>query len=110
MAAEAAVVAVAHDHVVPDALEAPGELGQRRREGVVDEDHPVLGVVDDVGDLVGEQADVDRVQDGAEARHAEVELEVALAVPAEGRHPVALLDAEPLEDAAEALDALGDLA
>ena len=53
----------------------------------VDEDHLVLGVVDDVGELLGEQPDVERVQHPAAARRGEVELEVAGGVPAEGGDP-----------------------
>jgi flavin-binding protein dodecin len=94
---------------VAHALELGRELGQRLDERAVDEDHAVARVVDDVDDLLGEQADVQRVQDGAVGRHREVELEVALRVPREGRHPVAALHAEALEHAAEAVDALGHL-
>ena len=49
----------------------------------VEEDHPVLGVADDVAQVVLEQADVQRVQHRAHARHREVQLEVAQRVPPE---------------------------
>ena len=51
-------------------------------------------VVDDVGELLGEQADVERVQHRAHRRHREVGLEVLLAVPAERADAIAVLDAE----------------
>jgi hypothetical protein len=108
-AREGVEVAVAHHHEVAHAVELGRQLRQRRDERAVDEDHPVLRVVDDVDDLLGEQADVERVQDGAVGGHGEVELVVALGVPGEGRHPVAALDAEALEHAPEAVDALGHL-
>ena len=63
-------------------------------------------MVDDVGELLLEQADVERVQHRADAGHGEVQLEMALVVPGERRHAVALLDAEPRERAGEAVDAL----
>ena len=91
------------------ALELRRELGQRLDQRAVDEDHAVSRVVDDVDDLLGEQADVQRVQDGAVGGHRHVELEVALGVPGERRHPVAALHPEALEHAPEAVDALGHL-
>jgi hypothetical protein len=94
---------------VAHALELGRELGQRLDERAVDEDDAVAGVVDDVDDLLGEQADVQRVQDGAVGGDREVQLEVALRVPAEGRHPVPGLDPEAFEHAAEAVDAIGHL-
>ena len=66
-------------------------------------------MVDDVGELLVEQADVERVQHRPDARDREVELEVALVVPGERPDPVALLDAEPAERAREPVDPLGDL-
>ena len=54
----------------------------------------VLGVVDDVGQLLGREPDVQRVQHRPHAGDGEVGLQVALVVPAEGADPVALLDAE----------------
>ena len=51
-------------------------------------------VVDDVGDLLGEQADVQRVQHRADAGHGEIQLEVALVVPGERADAVARLDAQ----------------
>ena len=98
-----------HDDVVGDSPEARSELGEDRNERLVHEDHPVLGVVDDVGQLLGEQADVQRVQHGADAGGGEVELEVALVVPGEARHPVALLHAEPDESPRQPVDPVGQL-
>jgi hypothetical protein len=108
-AGQAAVVPVPHHDEAAHAGEAGRELREGGRERVVDEDDPVLGVVDDVLDLLREQPDVDRVQHRAEARDGEVELEVALGVPAEGRDPVPRSDAQALEDPAQPLDALADL-
>ena len=68
-------------------------LPQELDERAVADDDPVLGVVGDVGDLLGEQADVERVQDGAHGRHREVGLEVLLVVPHERPDAVAFGDA-----------------
>ena len=54
----------------------------------------ILGVVDDVGDLVGEQARIDGVTDRADAGDAVVQLEMAVVVPGERRDALALADAE----------------
>ena len=80
-----------------DALEAPElrrEALEQRQEHRVGEQIAVLGVIDDVGDLVREQARVDRVADRADARDAVVELEMAMVVPGKGRDPVAHADLE----------------
>ena len=58
---------------------------------------PVFGVVDDVGDLLGEQARVERVVDRADAHDAVPGLQVAPGVPGQRRDAVAELDAVPVE-------------
>jgi hypothetical protein len=98
------------DHEALDGLELGSDLLERGDEGVVDEHDLVLGVVGDVGDLLGEEPDVDRVEHGPHARHRHVELQVLLAVPAEGRDPVARSDPETLERLRQAVDALPHLA
>ena len=60
---------------------------EQRHEGPVHEDDLVLRVVGDVGELLREEADVQRVQHPARARRGEVQLEVARRVPGKGRHP-----------------------
>src|SRR5206468_8122780 len=56
------------------------ELGshflEKRDEDVVDEDHAILRVIRDEGDLVGEEPDVQRVQHPPRGGNREVELEV----------------------------------
>ncbi len=92
-----------------DGLEALRERLEDRHERVVDEHHHVLRVIDDVGDLVGEQAHVDGVQNGAHARHGEVGLEVLGRVPRERRDAVAGPHAELLEPAAETVGAIDEI-
>ncbi len=51
-----------HDHDVTHGLEGRNERGEQSQERLVDEDHLVLGVVDDVRELLGKEPDVERVQ------------------------------------------------
>ena len=77
----------------------PGHAGasflDQRQEREVEEDQPVAGMVDDVGELVVEQPRVDRVDDRAHPRYAVVELEVAITIPGERSDAVARSDAQP---------------
>ena len=54
----------------------------------VDDDDLVLGVIDDEGQLFGEEPDVEGVQDRAHAGNGDVRLHVRLVVPHEGGDPV----------------------
>src|SRR6185312_9213355 len=56
-----------------------------------------------------EEADVEGVEDGAHAGGGEVELEMAVGVPAEGGDAVAGVDAEVFEGAGEAVDARAEV-
>ena len=103
-------LAVVHHDDVADGLELVDERPEQADQRPVDEDHLVLGVVDDVDELLGEQPDVQRVQHPAGARDGEVELEVAGRVPGEGGHPAVVADAEVVEHAAEPAGALGPVA
>ena len=80
-------------------------------EHVVDEHHPIAGVIDDVGDLLVEEPHVDRVEHGTHERHRPVELEVASRVVGEGGDPVAGTHAEVVgEHAAQPQHPLRELA
>ena len=77
-----------HDHEVLHRLElAPYGLHQGQEVGVKEEDL-VLGVVQDVGDLLGGEAGVGGVEHRPHAGDGEVGLEVAEVVEAQGGHPV----------------------
>jgi hypothetical protein len=54
-----------------------------------------FGVTGDPADLVGRQAQVERVHDAAGGGNAEVALQVGVVVPAQGGHAVTLLQAQP---------------
>ena len=60
------------------------------QEGHVKAQHAVFRVVDDPGELLGMQAGVQGVQHAACPADAEIQFQVAIAVPRQRRHPVAL--------------------
>ncbi len=87
-----------HHH---DRPHAGGDLrrdgGEDGVEAGVREHHRVLGVVDDVGDVVGMQAGIDGVADRSHPRRAVIDFQMPVAVPGQRAHPVARLDAERLQ-------------
>ena len=109
VALERGGVGVAHDHVVLHARQVRRELRQRRHQRAVDDDDLVFRVVHDVGELVGEQADVERVEHAAHAGNGEVRLEMLLGVPREGRDPITRLDAEAAQRPRQLVDPVGHL-
>ena len=84
---------VDHDRVA-DGAHAPRHLLPGRPKALVHDHDLILRVLHDVGQVLGEEADVQRVQDGAQARHADVGLHVLLVVPAERGHARVGADAE----------------
>ena len=76
-------------------VEFPRDLLDQRQEGYVEEQNLVAGVVDDVGDLLGEEPRIDRVDDRAAARDGVIKLVVAVGVPGERAHAVLMADAKP---------------
>lgn len=108
-AGERAGVAVAHDHVVAHRLQPRSHSFEKLDQRRVDEHDAVLGVVGHVDELILEQADVQRVQDGSHARRGQVDLEMVLGVPGEGGDPVAGLDPQIGESAADPIDPIGHL-
>ena len=89
-----------HD-VAFDARQLVGDLFQDRHEGDVGHHHAILRMVDDPGDLVGEQPRIDGMADRADPHDAVPGFEMAPGVPGDGGDAVAELDAvaiEPLRD------------
>lgn len=72
---------------VPDGLQRPEQIR-------VDQHHPITGMVDRVGELLGREPVVPGVQHRAHARHCEVGLQVPAGVPGQAEHSVARADAE----------------
>ena len=88
------VVAFTHDEKVRDVREGPGHFTEERDETAVDDNHTVVGVVDHVRQLFGEQANVERVKHCAHRWNREVALEVLLVVPAERADALVGVDTE----------------
>ena len=101
---------IGHHDEVTHPGQRRGQRLEQRHERLVDEDHLILGVVDDVGELIGEQPDVERVQHRPHTGNRHVELEVALVVPRERPDPIPVLDPQSPEHAGKSIDALGHLA
>ena len=76
---------------------ARGELLERWPEHLVHDGDFVPRIGGDVGEIVGVQAQVQRVQHEPRCRRAEVHLEVPVVIPREGRDAVALLCTEPAQ-------------
>jgi hypothetical protein len=91
-----------HHHVGGPVAKLPEQTLHQRHEGQVDEQHPVLGMVDDVGDLRLEQPRVDGVDYRPHAGNGEVELVMAVAVPGQRPDPVTRTDVQPFEHPGEA--------
>ena len=104
------VGAVGQNDVALDRRQTVGEPLHQRHEGQVDEHDPVLGVVHDPGDLLGEEPRIDGVIDPAGAGDAIPGFEMAIAVPGQRRDPIAELDPVALESFGDLERALPNLA
>src|SRR5262245_42749532 len=58
-------------------------------------------MIDDVGELIGKQPDVQRVQNCSHTRNRQVRFEVLLVVPAERAYAIAGGNSQPFESACE---------
>ena len=104
------VLRVGQDDEALDGLEFRRQRLHHRHEGEVEEEHPILGVVHDVEQLVAEESRIHGVADRAYARDREVELVMAVGIPRERRQPIAGPDAERLERVGEPAHARGRVA
>jgi len=86
-----------------DRLQPRGDALGDRQGRLVEADPAVLGMIDDEGDLLLEQARVDGVQHRAGARHAVEQLEMMVRVPGERAHPVAAAHAQRQQRLGQAL-------
>ncbi len=81
-----------------------------RQQRFVDQQELVLRVIDDVGELLGVEAEVEGVEDAADERDGEIGLEVRAVVPGERGDAVAGDDAEVGEGAGEPPGAVAEVA
>ncbi|MBM7365359.1 hypothetical protein JOC45_000040 [Gordonia hydrophobica] len=73
------------------------EVDQRR----VDDDDPVFRVIDHVDQLLGEQPDVQGMEDRPHRRHRQIRLEMLGVVPHERRHALVGVDSEAPQSVCE---------
>jgi hypothetical protein len=93
-----------HDHLL-HRFQLVADFLDDRQEGQIDEKQLVFGIVDDPGDLLGEEARVHRVIDASDSHQAIPDLQVPPVVPGKRRGPLAELEPvriEPLGDAQRA--------
>jgi hypothetical protein len=88
------VIAIGHDHEAFDQGQARQELLEDRNEGEIEEDEPVLGMVDDVVELVGKEPGVEGVHDGTKAHQPVPDFEVTMGIPGHGGHDLAFAEAQ----------------
>ena len=100
---------VRHDHDVLHARDLVADQREHRIHARVREDHAVLRVVDDVGEVLRREPEVQRVKDRARERRGPVDLEMTMAVPCQRRDAIALRDAEIPQRAREARRARGEV-
>ena len=70
------------------------DFGQQRRQRCVHKDDPIVGMTDNVGQLIGRKAQIERVYNSAVTRNCEVKLQMPVTVPAESANPVAAFNAK----------------
>jgi hypothetical protein len=92
---------VGEDHIAFELRQPRLQLLEQRHERRVEEQPAILGMIDDVDDLVFEQPRIDRVTDEPGAGHAVVDLEVPEVVPGQRRDAIALLQLQALQSIGE---------
>jgi hypothetical protein len=75
---------VCHHHEAADSRYLVHQRLDQGHEAQVEKQPLILGVVDDVLDLLGEQARIDGMQHRAHTRNAVVQLHVTIAIPGQG--------------------------
>ena len=95
---------------MPDRLELVHERPEQAGHALIQEDHLVFGVVDDVSELIGEQTQVEGVGHPTSARRGEVQLEVPGRVPGKGGYPTVRGDPQVVQGTAQAAGTFGPLA
>jgi hypothetical protein len=86
-----------------------GDLGPKRQQDVINKNNLIIRVVDDERELVGMEAQVERVEDATGQWNAEVRFQVLIVVPTKSRDTVSWPDAKPLKRRSEASRANGEV-
>ena len=95
------LAALRHDDVVLDGLQLILDCVNDEGHLLVDEHHLILGVVDDVDEMVQREAEIRGVQGGPHAGDAEVEFEVTVVVQGHAGHMIAALYPQELQGMGE---------
>ena len=95
------VIGVADNEEVLDVRQRARDPAEQRDERCVDDDDAIVGVVDHVGQLLGEQADVQGVEHGAHRRDGQVRLQMLGVVPAKCGDALISRDAQPAKGVGE---------
>ena len=95
-------IVIGHRHPVLDTFALRCELLDQSAKAEIEEHDLVLGMPDDVGELIVEKPRIDRMRDRAHAGNRVIKFEVTIAIPGKRRDPVARLDTEPRQGAGEA--------
>ncbi len=82
---------------------------KQRKQRTVDENHLVVCMVHDVGELFREESQVQGVQDTARTGRGEIQLEVTCRVPCERGDPTGIRDAQLIENGGYASSAVRPL-
>ena len=88
------LVTGAHHDNMADTRNMSAKLGHRRNKGGVDEKHLILGMIDDVDQLLGFQARINRVADIPGTRDGKIDFKVPPVVPGNGSTACALFQTE----------------
>jgi hypothetical protein len=73
--------AIIHQHQMLEVGKRVEQRGEQRDDRAINKDHLVIGVVYDIGQLLREQPDVQRVQHSAGTWSGEIQLEVTRRIP-----------------------------
>ena len=101
---------VGQDDIALDRRQMAGDRLEERHEGEVGHHDPILGVIDDPGDLLGKEAWIDGMIDRSDPGDPVPGFEMAEAVPGERRDPVAEADPVAFEALGHFDGAIADLA
>ena len=87
---------LAHHHHHAQRFRQPlGQRHQPRQQRGIDKQRHIGGIIQNIGDLVGKQPRIDRVQHRPHAGGSVIHLHMRRGVPAQRRHPLAAPNAQP---------------
>src|SRR5262249_36838565 len=100
---------IAHNDIEPDARKLICQALQQRHQVAVDKDNLILRVIDNIGQLLCKQADIQRVQNRAHTRNSKIQFQMTISVPAKGRDAISPPGSRCLKRVRQLLDALAPI-